>query len=199
MTQSTVRFSAASLVRRLGSEPVVGGGPSYRVLAHRIRRAVLDGRLAVRSGLPSERELAAALQLSRTTVAAAYALLREEGWLDSRRGAGSTLRLPDHGSAAPQVAGGPAGLFGYPAPNDTDTIDFTTASLPAPVQALQRATRRRHRRAARVCRRGRVRALRAARAAPSHRRPLHGVRSTDRSGPDLDHQRRAALVLSCAA
>src|SRR6195952_6109135 len=95
MSESTPRIPAGSLSPRRGPEPSGGSGPAYRLLAHRIRSAVLDGRLAVSSGLPSERDLAAGLTLSRTTVAAAYALLRDEGWLDSRRGSGSRLRLPD--------------------------------------------------------------------------------------------------------
>ncbi len=117
-----------------------GAGPAYRLLADRIRGAVLDGRLAVNSGLPSERELATGLQLSRSTVAAAYTMLRDQGWLDSRRGSGSRLRLPIAGTG-PDRGGqgiGPAGLFGYPAPTD-DGIDLSTASLPAPAEAMQRA------------------------------------------------------------
>jgi DNA-binding transcriptional MocR family regulator len=90
----TTRISAGTLARRLGPPPPDQGLPAYRVLADRIRAAVLDGRLTVSTGLPSERELAAGLQLSRTTVGAAYGLLREQGWLDSRRGSGSRLRLP---------------------------------------------------------------------------------------------------------
>ncbi len=138
MSESTPRMSAASLSRRLGPEPSGGSGPAYRLLAHRIRSAVLDGRLAVSSGLPSERDLAAGLALSRTTVAAAYALLRDEGWLDSRRGSGSRLRLPDGRAAATRQdrGGGHAGPFGHP-PAGEDTIDLSTASLPAPVQVLQ--------------------------------------------------------------
>src|SRR4051794_6080491 len=93
------RISAATLARRLGPVCVNRAEreqqrPAYQVLADRIRDAVLDGRLAVATGLPSERELATGLSLSRTTVGAAYALLREQGWLESRRGSGSTLRLP---------------------------------------------------------------------------------------------------------
>jgi len=89
----TTRISASTLARRLSATPDDPGQPAYRALAGRIRAAVLDGRLAVATGLPSERELAAGLSLSRTTVGAAYALLREQGWLDSRRGSGSRLRL----------------------------------------------------------------------------------------------------------
>ncbi len=141
MSESTPRISAATLARRLGPQAAGGTGPAYRQLAHRIRSAVLDGRLAVTSGLPSERDLAAGLSLSRTTVAAAYTLLRDEGWLDSRRGSGSRLRLPDATARAGHgVQGlGPAGLFGYPAMAGDDAVDLSTASLPAPVEALQRA------------------------------------------------------------
>src|SRR6195952_4025223 len=116
MSESTPRISAATLSRRLGPQPTDANGPAYRLLAHRIRSAVLDGRLAVSSGLPSERDLAAGLSLSRTTVAAAYALLRDEGWLDSRRGSGSRLRLPDaNARQAADVRGlAPPGLFGFP-------------------------------------------------------------------------------------
>ena len=75
----TTRISAATLARRIGPELAGSGQPTYRTLADRIRAAVLDGRLAVSTGLPSERDLATGLSLSRTTVGAAYALLREQG------------------------------------------------------------------------------------------------------------------------
>ena len=47
---------------------------------------MLDGRLPLQMRVPAERELAAALDVSRTTVAAAYEALREAGILNSRRG-----------------------------------------------------------------------------------------------------------------
>ncbi len=102
---ATTRLSAPTLARRLGPAPDDHGRPAYRVLADRIRGAVLDGRLTTATGLPSERELATQLSLSRTTVGAAYSLLREQGWLDSRRGSGSRLRLPD----TDHLPGGPGG------------------------------------------------------------------------------------------
>lgn len=136
------RLSAAALARRLGPADA-DRGPTYRDLADRIHAAVLDGRLAVGTGLPSERELAGGLALSRTTVGAAYALLREQGWLDSRRGSGSRLRLPDGaGTSRPGPAGvGAAGtaIFGYPAVSNDDIIDLTVASLPPPANALRSA------------------------------------------------------------
>ena len=141
MTQSTARISATGLARRLGAPRSDPTGPAYRELAQSIRSAVLDGRLAVASGLPSERELAAALSLSRTTVAAAYSLLRNDGWLDSRRGSGSRVRLPagGTGNAHRDRAVGPAGRFG-PVSSEVDGgIDLSTASLPAPAPALQQA------------------------------------------------------------
>ena len=54
------------------------GSPAYAALADRIRLLVLDGRLALGTRLPAERELAAHLTLSRTTISAAYAELRDE-------------------------------------------------------------------------------------------------------------------------
>ncbi len=152
MSEAT-RISAATLTRRLGPTATSSGQPAYRVLADRIRAAVLDGRLAVGTGLPSERELAVGLSLSRTTVGAAYALLREQGWLDSRRGSGSRLRLPasspgrSPGSSSRVAPFGAGGIFGWQEgigwqqsiPSATEpqaTIDLTTACLPAPAEPL---------------------------------------------------------------
>jgi DNA-binding transcriptional MocR family regulator len=155
----TTRISAATLARRIGPELGGSGQPTYRTLADRIRAAVLDGRLAVATGLPSERDLATGLSLSRTTVGAAYALLREQGWLDSRRGSGSRLRLPaaaavpgsDHPSHPAVTPFGPGGIFGWqegigwhdvnPGGRDAPdgVIDLTTACLPAPAEPLAAA------------------------------------------------------------
>jgi DNA-binding FadR family transcriptional regulator len=51
-------------------------------LAERITALVLDGRIAVGVRLPAERTLSDAAGVSRTTVTAAYALLRESGFAD---------------------------------------------------------------------------------------------------------------------
>ena len=53
--------------------------PAYEALADGIRVLCLDNRLAARTLLPAERELAHALHLSRTTVAGAYRSLRDSG------------------------------------------------------------------------------------------------------------------------
>ena len=52
-------------------------GPVYAALCDAITALVLDGRIATETRLPSERELAAALQISRATVTSAYDALRD--------------------------------------------------------------------------------------------------------------------------
>lgn len=94
-------------------------GPALRALAERIRLLLLDGRIPSGTRLPAERELAAALAVSRTTVAAAYARLREEEHLRSVRGSGSVLVLPS------------AGQRPVPAHRSAPTLDLTRAALPA--------------------------------------------------------------------
>lgn len=69
-------------------------GPAYLGLADAIRLLIVDGRLPVGSRLPSERALAEALRVSRTTVTAAFVQLRDDGYLHARRGARSTTALP---------------------------------------------------------------------------------------------------------
>ena len=79
-------LSGPHLARLLGEWR--SSGPAYASLARALRLLVLDGRLPLRTRLPGERELAEALGVSRTTATAAYAALRDEGFLASRRGAG---------------------------------------------------------------------------------------------------------------
>lgn len=93
MAQWTSAMGAAQLARLLNSQqdrpagPGTRRPPAYRALADGIRLLVLEGRVPVAARLPAERELALALSVSRTTVAAAYEALRTEGFLESRRGA----------------------------------------------------------------------------------------------------------------
>jgi DNA-binding transcriptional MocR family regulator len=68
--------------------------PLYAALADRVRLLVTDGRLPVGCRLPPERELALALHVSRATVSAAYARLREQGWASAVQGSGTWTRLP---------------------------------------------------------------------------------------------------------
>ncbi|MFN3948239.1 PLP-dependent aminotransferase family protein [Microbacterium sp.] len=92
------RISARALAAALGGWR--GSCPAYESLADGVRLLCLDNRLAPSTALPAERELAAALALSRTTVAAAYRSLRDTGHIESRRGSGSVtlpLRRNDPG------------------------------------------------------------------------------------------------------
>jgi DNA-binding transcriptional MocR family regulator len=66
-------------------------GPLYRLLATRIARLADTGELPAGLRLPPERDLAAALSVSRNTVAAGYQLLRDEGMAESRQGAGTRI------------------------------------------------------------------------------------------------------------
>ncbi|WP_018348980.1 PLP-dependent aminotransferase family protein [Longispora albida] len=62
-------------------------------LLRELRAAIGDGRLAPGTRLPSSRELAADLNVSRGLVVAAYEQLTAEGWLTTRRGAGTVVAL----------------------------------------------------------------------------------------------------------
>ncbi|VDZ87799.1 GntR family transcriptional regulator [Lelliottia amnigena] len=86
---SSRRFGSQSLVRLLGHwQQVSSRTPLWRQLADALRLLILDGRLALDTRLPGERELASALNVSRTTVSSALAHLRDEGYLESRHGSG---------------------------------------------------------------------------------------------------------------
>jgi DNA-binding transcriptional MocR family regulator len=90
----------AGLIQLRDSGPVISDGwralaPSLsEALAAGIRDAVLDGQIRSTDRLPAERQLAEQLGVSRGTVAAAFASLRAEGWLSTRHGSGSTVRIP---------------------------------------------------------------------------------------------------------
>jgi DNA-binding transcriptional MocR family regulator len=86
-------LSATQVVRLVDVDPAAR--PYYRALADAVRALVMDGQIPVRVRMPAERHLAETLGVSRTTVTAAYDLLRERGYLDSRQGSGSWTSLPD--------------------------------------------------------------------------------------------------------
>jgi DNA-binding transcriptional MocR family regulator len=103
-------------------------GPVNLALANGLRGLALDGRLVSGTRVPSERELAAALGVSRSTVTAAYDRLRGEGYLRSRHGAGSIVAVPVRPIARPDDSSGSAQL-----------LDLTVAALPAPRQLREAA------------------------------------------------------------
>ena len=75
-----------------------GPGPLHRKLTAAFREAVERGYFHAGERLPSERELAVRLAVSRSTVVAAYDVLRAEGLLESRQGSGTRVRSRALGS-----------------------------------------------------------------------------------------------------
>jgi DNA-binding transcriptional MocR family regulator len=82
-----------------------GPGPLHRKLSDAVRDAVESGRLPAGERLPSERDLARRLAVSRSTVVTAYDTLRAEGVVESRQGSGTRIR---HGAAVRQPARAPS-------------------------------------------------------------------------------------------
>ncbi|GGZ55944.1 GntR family transcriptional regulator [Streptomyces subrutilus] len=107
--------------------------PGYRALADAVRTLILDGRIALHVRLPAERELAEAVGASRATVTGAYDLLRESGYVRSRRGSGTWTELPEgHGPVGAHTL---VGAGGHRA--DTDPgIDLAIAAMGAPDGSL---------------------------------------------------------------
>jgi len=61
----------------------------YARIADELRAAIVVGRLRPGVRLPSERALAETFDVSRATIVSAFRLLRREGLIETRRGAGS--------------------------------------------------------------------------------------------------------------
>nr|CRL71613.1 transcriptional regulator with HTH domain and aminotransferase domain protein [Mycolicibacterium malmesburyense] len=114
------------LARELGNWRTSSrSGPAYQGLADAIRLLIVDGRLPVGARVPSERALADALRVSRTTVTAAYTQLREDGYLNARRGARSTTALPVAPAAPVETA--------------PPSVSLAAAALSAPAAAVMEA------------------------------------------------------------
>jgi DNA-binding transcriptional MocR family regulator len=110
-------------------------GPVYSTLTDAITALVLDGRVATETRLPSERELATALRISRATVTAAYDGLRETGFLASRTGSGSFVTVP-RGATPHNLLSRWTTVAGEPG----EIIDLSCAALPAPPDRVAAAT-----------------------------------------------------------
>jgi DNA-binding transcriptional MocR family regulator len=112
-----------------------GDGPLYRRLAEAIRAAIRRGELPSGSRLPTERALAVDLSVSRSTVVAAYDLLRGEGWLESRQGSGTWVRrqasIVRFGEDRPGFLGRSTITFRALIEGPGEGIEFTCAALTA--------------------------------------------------------------------
>ena len=118
-----VRHISASRVATLAGD--FAREPAYAGLATALRLLIGDGRIALGVRLPSERDLCAALDVSRTTVTRAYGELRATGYAESRQGSGTFTRVPQgrrrvHDNALLPYAG------------DAEAIDLNCAASSAP-------------------------------------------------------------------
>jgi DNA-binding transcriptional MocR family regulator len=129
--KSDRHITGRTLAKHLGDWRMNGSGAAYAELAGRIKLLVLDGRLPTQTRLPAERELAAVLRVSRTTVAASYDLLRQTGFLRSRRGSGSWTTLPEAPATSELSPFAPTG--------DGSALDLAYAAPPAPPDAMTTA------------------------------------------------------------
>ncbi len=69
----------------------IGRGSLYGRLAEAIKVAIKHRLLREGENLPSERQLAASLSVSRSTVVAAYQQLKDENRIESRRGSATKV------------------------------------------------------------------------------------------------------------
>lgn len=125
-------LDCARAVRLLGNW-LDGRGALYRQLAAALQAVIERGELPAQTRLPPERLLARALAVSRSTVVAAYTLLREDGWLESRQGSGSYVRrarTPAGGAIDhPRLVGmGKNAIFRGLIETPATTIDFSVAA-----------------------------------------------------------------------
>jgi DNA-binding transcriptional MocR family regulator len=108
-----------------------GSGPLYERLARAIAAAMDRGELPAGTMLPTERDLARRLAVSRTTVVGAYGGLKDAGRLDSRQGRGTWVA----GRAeAPPPSERPFSveLYGAILGSQPGVIELTAACPPPP-------------------------------------------------------------------
>ena len=72
------------------------GTPIYLQILRHIKRGVVSGAIADGDELPSRRVLSALLGVNPNTVQKAYRILEDEGLIDSRLGAKSSMSLSDN-------------------------------------------------------------------------------------------------------
>lgn len=119
------RLRAGALLRLFGNWKPGRGDIASSIQGH-ITQLVCDGRLPFGTHLPSERDLAHELGVSRTTVAAVYDRLRAGGHVETRQGAGSWVARRHAEASETAAPWYPVGTH--------EEIDLTQAALPAPTE-----------------------------------------------------------------
>lgn len=105
-------------------------GPLYQRLARAVRDAIRRGDIGAPARLPSERDLARALGVSRTTVVSAYRVLRDEGLVESARGSGTRVSPSKvAGASMPPVVTPTLRLLGDPTDGVVDCSSAAVASV----------------------------------------------------------------------
>lgn len=99
-----------------------GSGPLRDRLAESVRAGIRSGQLPPSETLPAERALAGLLDVSRSTVVAAYDTLADEGWITRRRGSGTRVATTAPRGAHVLDLRTPSVL-----PRGEDEFDFTIA------------------------------------------------------------------------
>lgn len=106
----------------------------YMALAQSLERLIQRGDIPPGAQLPAERTLAAKLAVSRGTVMHSYERLRLRGFLSSRQGSGSQVRvdaprplLADQDSIGPSAPS--RSLFGRLIDDSDDVVDLAVSSL----------------------------------------------------------------------
>ncbi|WP_158893866.1 PLP-dependent aminotransferase family protein [Amycolatopsis anabasis] len=113
-----------------------GRGPLYLLLAARLRQLIDDGELPPGTPLPPDRALASTLAVGRSTVVAAYDLLRLEGRISRRQGSGTRV-AGSPAAAVPDTTGAPVFLHLLEPPGDA--IQLACAAPDSPPAELAAA------------------------------------------------------------
>jgi DNA-binding transcriptional MocR family regulator len=121
-----VQFTAARFARLLDRWSD-GPGPVSTRLLLAIREHIKSGQLPAGARLPSERQVAGALGIARTTVALAFDTLRGEGLLVSRTGVGTFVSTAGRHAAAR----GDDRLGSFAHERTPARIDLRSAAVPA--------------------------------------------------------------------
>ncbi|MEU4743565.1 PLP-dependent aminotransferase family protein, partial [Actinosynnema sp. NPDC023658] len=132
-------ISVDDLAGRLGRWSA-GRGSLYLLLAARLRELVDEGLLPAGTVLPPDRSLAAGLAVGRTTVIAAYDLLRQEGRLTRRRGSGTWVSPGGRAAAVREETANPMFVNLLEPPDGV--LQFACAGPMTPPARLVEAYRR---------------------------------------------------------
>lgn len=113
-----------------------GRGPLPVLLAARLRRLIDEGELPPGEPLPPDRALASALAVGRSTVVAAYDLLRRDGRIVRRQGSGTQVAGTARAAARPTTG---APLFLHLLEPRDGVIELTCAAPGTPPPELAAA------------------------------------------------------------